>query len=64
MKNKTIGEKMKELRGDLTQAQVAHDLGISEAAVCAYENDKRVPRDGLKKVFADYFGTTVQDLFF
>ena len=64
MKKLTIGQKLKQLRGDRTQAQVAKELGISEAAVCAYENDQRVPRDRLKSQIASYFDTTVQDLFF
>lgn len=60
----TIGAKLKKARGDKTQQQVASDLGISVAAVCAYENNIRVPRDQLKLDIAEYYKTTVQELFF
>lgn len=60
----TIGMRLRKLRGDRTQAQIAKDLGISVSAVGAYEMGVRVPRDPLKKEMAKYFGTTVQDLFF
>lgn len=60
----TIGMRLRKLRGDRTQAQIAKDLGISVSAVGAYEMGVRVPRDPLKKEMAKYFRTTVQDLFF
>ncbi len=60
----TSGDKLREARGEKSQQQVADDLGISVAAVCSYENDTRVPRDKLKKDIAEYYGRTVQDLFF
>ena len=58
------GEKLIMLRGDRTQQQVADDLGISVAAVCAYENNIRRPRDEMKKEIAKYFNTSVEKLFF
>lgn len=61
---KTIGRRLRDMRGDKTQAQVAKDLGISPSAVASYENNVRIPRDPLKRSFAEYYGTTVQDLFF
>lgn len=60
----TIGERLRKLRGDKNQAVVARDLMISDSALSAYETDERVPRDGVKARIADYYGTTVQEIFF
>ena len=40
---KTIAIKIKELRGDRTQQQLADELGISRASVNYYENGTRTP---------------------
>ena len=58
------GQKIREARGDRSQREVANALGISVSALSMYENDVRVPRDGLKTKMADYFHTTVGSLFF
>lgn len=63
MANK-IGRRLRKLRGDKTQAQVADDLGISTSAVGSYELGERVPRDKLKVKIAKYYGTTVEAIFF
>ena len=60
---KSIGEKMRELRGDKSQSLVAKDL-MSDSALSSYENDERVPRDDVKKRIAEYYDTTVQEIFF
>ena len=63
MSNK-IGRRLRKLRGDKTQAQVADDLGISVSAVGSYELGERIPRDKLKVKIAKYYDTTVEALFF
>jgi DNA-binding XRE family transcriptional regulator len=60
----TPGEKMKALRGEKSQQEVAKDLGISFSAYGKYERNERSPRDPLKKKIAKYFSTSVQDIFF
>ena len=60
----TIGEKIREIRGELSQREFAERRAISIAAVSMYENNMRVPRDGLKKKIAKYAGKTVQEIFF
>ena len=60
----TIGEKLKNLRGNKSQATVARDLMISDSALSAYETDERVPRDDVKVRIAKYYGETVQAIFF
>lgn len=59
-----IGKRLKELRGDRNRDKVAEAVGISSSALGMYECNKRVPRDDVKKKLADYFGVTIQQLFF
>ena len=60
----STGAKLKALRGDRTQKKVADDLGITKSALAMYERDERVPRDEIKVRIAEYYGETVQFLFF
>lgn len=60
----STGQKLKALRGKKTQREVAECLKITKSALAMYENDKRVPRDEIKVRIADYYGETVQSLFF
>ncbi len=60
----SIGEKLKELRGEKSQAEVAEAVGISDSAMSSYENGDRIPRDEVKIRLANYFGRTVQEIFF
>lgn len=59
-----VGKKLRELRGDKSRDKAAADIGISSSALGMYECNKRVPRDEIKKRIADYYGVTVQHLFF
>jgi len=59
-----MGETLKKLRGSRTQAEVAKALGISISALSMYENGERIPRDEVKKRVAEYYGRTVQHIFF
>lgn len=60
----TTGQKLRELRGDRTQAEVSDATGVTPSAYSMYENDVRVPNDDAKKRIADYYKVTVQYLFF
>lgn len=60
----STGAKLRALRGDRTQKKVAEDLGITKSALAMYERDERVPRDEIKVRIAEYYGETVQFLFF
>ena len=60
----TAGEKLKELRGNRSQAEVAKAVMVSDSAMSSYENDERVPRDDVKKRLAKYYESTVQDIFY
>ena len=58
------GEKLKTLRGNRSADEVAKAVGISRSAIGMYELEERIPRDDIKIKLADYFGTTVQAIFF
>lgn len=63
-KELTAGEKMRKLRGNRSQDEVAKALGISYSSYSKYERDERVPRDKMKKKIASFFKTNVVDIFF
>lgn len=60
----SVGQKLRALRGDKTQKKVADDLKITKSSLAMYERDKRIPRDEIKVRIADYFGETVQSIFY
>lgn len=60
----STGAKLRELRGDRTQQEVAQALGISKSALAMYEQDKRTPRDEVKIRIAGFYGQTVQFIFY
>lgn len=59
-----MGSKLRELRGDRSQAEVAKALMISDSALSAYETGERVPRDDVKRRIARFYGKTVGEIFF
>ena len=59
-----IGERLKTLRGVRTRTGVARELGISYSALCNYENGIRIPPDDVKILIANYYGVSVQELFY
>lgn len=64
MDSKKIGNRLIELRKDLSREKMASDLGISMSALAMYEQGNRIPRDEIKIKIALYFGKTVQEIFF
>lgn len=64
MDRKRIGERLIQLRGKRTQEQVAKAVGISTSALAMYEAGKRVPRDEVKLAIAEYYQSTIQEIFF
>lgn len=59
-----IGRRLAELRGHRSQQTVAKDLGISSSAVGMYETGQRIPRDPVKIRMAEYFGRSVEEIFY
>lgn len=60
----TFGEKLKKLRGERSQDEMAKELNITKSSLAMYERNERIPRDEVKIRIAEYFGESVQDLFF
>ena len=59
-----IAEKLKKLRGERTQKEVAEAIGITPMAMSYYESGERIPNDEVKAKLANYYGVSVGHLFF
>lgn len=64
MRIQGFGNRLRELRGTKTLDEVASGVGVTRQAIFMYETEARVPRDETKVALADYFGKTVQEIFF
>lgn len=53
----TIGDKIKALRvkKDISQQELAKVIGVSDQAISAWENNKKIPRMGSVEKLANYF---------
>lgn len=56
--------KLIELRGDRTRAEVANALEITPQMLGAIERGDRTPSLALAKKIADFYGVTVDEIFF
>jgi transcriptional regulator with XRE-family HTH domain len=61
---KQIGERLRKLRGDKSREEVAIAIGVTAQAISNYEIGIRVPSDIIKCKLAEYFGKTVQSIFY
>lgn len=52
------------VRRGLTQQQVAEAVGITQSAYAMIEGGRRHPRKTVEKRLANFFGVTVDELFF
>lgn len=59
-----IAHRLVILRGDLSRKEVAKANGISLSALAMYESGQRTPRDEIKVRLAQYYGETVESIFF
>lgn len=64
MDNSMIAERLVALRGDRSREEVAKALQISVSAVTMYELGERIPRDEVKIRIANYYGATVESIFY
>ena len=48
MDSKKIGERLRKLRGNRSQREVADACGITDMAISLYESGERIPRDETK----------------
>lgn len=58
------GKILIDLRQRKSREKVAKDIGISPSALGMYELELRTPRDEVKIKLANYYGKSVQDIFF
>lgn len=61
---KTVAQKLMELRGERTQLEVSDAVNISKSALSMYETGNRIPRDEIKKALSSYYHVSVQELFY
>ncbi|WP_170105106.1 helix-turn-helix domain-containing protein [Desmospora activa] len=59
-----MAKKLVCLRGVRPRTEVASKLHISVSALQMYENGRRVPRDDIKLKLAQFYGVSVEYLFF
>ena len=59
-----IGKRLKGLRGVRTRIGVARETQIPMTSLQAYEEGKRIPNPDRMIALANYYGTSVQHLFF
>lgn len=59
-----IGERLRLLRGVRSIAAVSKATGMSQARIGNYERGLRMPTDDAKVLLANYYGTSVQKIFF
>ena len=57
-------ERLKKLRGEKSQGEIAKQIGITKSSWSMYERGERIPRDETKIRIANFFGKTVQEIFF
>lgn len=60
----SFGKKLRELRGARTKEEVAIAIKVTTSSYSKYEREERVPRDEVKIRIAEYYGKTVQEIFF
>ena len=59
----SIAQRLILARGEIPRTEVAKAIGVSVSAISMYENGDRVPKDSVKIKLAEYYHTTVQELF-
>lgn len=64
MNKNNIARKLIKLRGEIPRSEVADELNISISTLQMYENGQRIPKDEIKIKIANYYGKTVQEIFF
>ncbi len=60
----TIGKRLLELRGSIPRKTICKAVNITYTALSNYENGLRIPRDEVKVALANFFGKTVEEIFF
>lgn len=64
LKRQEVGKRMRNLRGEKSLNDVAQALGVTAMAVSNWERGIRTPSDYMKVKIAQYYGVTVESIFF
>lgn len=64
LNNDAIAKTLIKLRGKKSREEVSKAVGISVSALSMYENGDRIPRDDIKIKLANYYGRSVNFIFF
>ncbi|MDZ4410527.1 helix-turn-helix transcriptional regulator [Bacillus cereus] len=64
MNYERVAENLINLRNERSREEVAKAVGISISTLQMYENGQRIPRDNIKIKLANFYGVTVQTIFF
>lgn len=64
MQREVIGSRLRLLRGGRCREEVAMAVGVTASAITNYETGMRIPSDDIKVKLANYFGRSVQEIFF
>ncbi|WP_243821159.1 helix-turn-helix transcriptional regulator [Bacillus thuringiensis] len=64
MNYERVAENLINLRNRRSREEVAKAVGISISTLQMYENGQRIPRDNIKIKLANFYGVTVQTIFF
>lgn len=59
-----VSAKLKSLRGDKSVFEVSEATGIGVSAILNYEAGLRIPNDETKAVLSNYYGVSVDELFY
>lgn len=66
MEDNYIADNLRYLRNKkgVSKTDIARALGVPVTTYHAWESGTNIPRDPMKKAIADYYGRTVQFIFF
>lgn len=64
MDKKEIASRLRKARGNRTRKEVADALGIAYSTLNMYEFAQRVPKDEIKRRIADFYGMSIEELFY
>ena len=59
-----IGKRIRKMRGSRPQKEVADAIGVSTMSISSYESGNRIPADPVKIRLAEYFGISLEKLFY
>lgn len=57
-----LGERLRELRGELSLMDIARECGLSDVQIMKYEKGQRMPRKETLKKLADLYGVPYSEL--